>query len=579
MSTTPYPPRRDETATDDLTRSRHSGTSIGASAPDLPFRERAGTSLSIGAILLRQSRLRAAALGLSVWWALILVQVLLVGRTWGVPAAVVLTLGAASVLLSRRGPISPALSPALEFAIFALIAAALAYFQWHSLSDAIARDDAAMFQITLKNALIASLTLMFAYAALIPNSWRSAVPVVFGLAAYPAVTVWVLSRLHPEVLQFLNQEGMDQLRGLNLSMTVVAAGLSLYAIHILDTLRAEVFEARRLNQYQLGQLIGAGGMGEVYFAEHRLLKRTSAIKLIDPRSEHDPVAMERFELEVRATARLSHPNIIEIYDYGRTDDGTFFYVMEYLEGLSLRDLVVFHGPLSAGRVIYLMTQVCEGLAEAHAAGLIHRDLKPANLFATHIGRRYDVAKILDFGLVKDTTLGSGGRALEEEVVGTLAFMAPEQRSGEPGLDHRADLFAVGAVVYYLLTARLPYTDENGLRPLVAPGRDWPVPPSMHCSEVPADLERVVLRCLAEDPADRYPDAESLRKALAACAAASEWDVQEAMEWWRGSRHDRRGNSPQVASSARLCSVPSDTGSVGSSFGASAGYRTFRGRLS
>ena len=143
--------------------------------------------------------------------------------------------------------------------------------------------------------------------------------------------------------------------------------------------------------------------------------------------------------------------------------------MEYLEGLSLRDLVVFHGPLSTGRVIYLMTQVCEGLAEAHAAGLIHRDLKPANLFAAHVGRRYDVAKVLDFGLVKDTTLRSGGRGGEEGVVGTLAFMAPEQRSGEPGLDHRADLFAVGAVAYYLLTARLPFTDKNGLRPLVAPG--------------------------------------------------------------------------------------------------------------
>ncbi len=507
--------------------------SIGASAPDVAVGEGAETSLSPGTILLRQSRLRAAALGLSVWWCLILLQVLLVGRGWIMPAAVVLALGAACVQLSRRRPIRPALLRALEFAIFALIAAALAYFQCRSMRDAITQDDASIFHITLKNALIASLTLMLAYAALIPNSWRSAAPVVFGLAAYPAVTVWALSRMHPEVLQFLNKEGMDQLRGLNLTMTVVAAGLSLYAIHILDTLRAEVFEARRLNQYQLGQLIGAGGMGEVYFAEHRLLKRTCAIKLIDPRTEHHPAALERFEREVRATARLSHPNIIEIYDYGQTDDGTFFYVMEYLEGLSLRDLVVSHGPLSAGRVIYLMTQVCEGLAEAHAAGLIHRDLKPANLFAAHVGRRYDVAKVLDFGLVKDTTLGSAGRVAEGQVVGTLAFMAPEQRSGEPGLDHHADLFSVGAVTYYLLTARLPFTDEHGLRPLVAPGPEWPNPPSTYRPDVPADLERVVLRCLAEDPADRYPDAGSLRDALAACASASEWDARKAMQWWQG----------------------------------------------
>jgi hypothetical protein len=188
-----------------------------------------------GTILLRQSRLRAAAMGLSVWWGLILLQILLAGRSWGVPAAVVLALGAASLLLSRRGPISPARLRALEFAIFALIALALAYFQCRSLLDAITRDDSPLFHITLKNALIASLTLMLAYAALIPNSWRSATPVVLGLAAYPALTVWAMSRVHPEVLRFLQQQGTDQLSGLNLTMTVVAAGLSLYAIHILAT--------------------------------------------------------------------------------------------------------------------------------------------------------------------------------------------------------------------------------------------------------------------------------------------------------------------------------------------------------
>ena len=532
MSTTPYPPRRGETATADLARSGRSSTGIGASAPDVAVWEGAGTSLSPGAILLRQSRLRAAALGLSVWWSLILLQVLLAGRRWIEPAAVVLTLGAASVLLSRRGPIRPARLRALEFAIFALIAAALAFFQYRGMWDAISRNDAPMFHITLKNALIASMTLMLAYAALIPNSWRSAAPVVFGLAAYPAVTVWALSRVHPEVLQFLDPEGTDQLPGLNLTMTVVAAGLSLYAIHILDTLREEVFEARRLNQYQLGQLIGVGGMGEVYFAEHRLLKRTCAIKLIDPRTEHHPAALERFEREVRATARLSHPNIIEIYDYGQTDDGTFFYVMEYLEGLSLRDLVVFHGPLSAGRVIYLMTQVCEGLAEAHAAGLIHRDLKPANLFAAHVGRRYDVAKVLDFGLVKDTTLRSGGRAQDGGVVGTLAFMAPEQRSGEPGLDHRADLFAVGAVAYYLLTARLPFADENGLRPLVAPspdGRSRPrrtVPTSLRTwSGWSCVAWRRTLRTVTPMP-------RACGTPWRPAQSAREWDARKAMQWWR-----------------------------------------------
>ena len=177
-----------------------------------------------------------------------------------------------------------------------------------------------------------------------------------------------------------------------------------------------------------------------------------------------------------------------------------------------------------------MTQVCEGLAEAHAAGLIHRDLKPAKLFAAHVGRRYDVAKFLDFGLVKEMARRPGGGGGEEGVLGTPLFMAAEQRSGEPALDHRADLFAVGAVAYYLLTEPSLHV-KNAIRPLMAPGPEWPIPPSTP-SRRPWGSGAGGARCLAKAPADRYPDAGSLRDALAACASASEWDSRKAMQWWQ-----------------------------------------------
>jgi serine/threonine-protein kinase len=269
-----------------------------------------------------------------------------------------------------------------------------------------------------------------------------------------------------------------------------------------------------------------------FLAEHRLLKRRCALKLIRSESAGDSRALARFEREVRAAARLSHPNIVDIYDYGLTSDGTFYYVMEYLRGLSFADLVARHGPVPAGRVIYLLRQACAGLADAHAAGLIHRDLKPANLFAAHVGTRYDVTKLLDFGLVKEVARESVDLSGTGLVIGTPLYAAPEQAMASAALDHRADLYALGAVAYYLLTGRPPFEGDSVLAVLMAHARDPVVPPSRHRPDVPADLEQVVLRCLAKDPADRYPDAEALGQALADCAACNEWDGRRAATWWQ-----------------------------------------------
>ncbi len=223
---------------------------------------------------------------------------------------------------------------------------------------------------------------------------------------------------------------------------------------------------------------------------------------------------------------------MEIYDYGRTADGTFFYVMEYLHGLSLDELVGHHGPLPPRRAIYLLRQACEALAESHAAGLIHRDLKPGNIFAARRGRRYDFVKLLDFGLVEAVAAPHGsGLSHEGTVRGTPQYMAPEQITGDRAVDRRCDLYAMGGVAYTLLTGRPPFEGETAAQVMSAHVHDPVVPPSRHRPDIPTDLEKVVLRCLAKDPNGRFQSAEELETVLAACTSAAGWDAKKAASWW------------------------------------------------
>jgi serine/threonine-protein kinase len=502
------------------------------------------TGLSSVTNPLRQSRLRAAALFLAVTAGVLLVMGLLRGLPlWPVNAAVTCTLMAACALLSRRRPIPLLPLRVLEFTIFGLMAINLVVGQYAVMLHETGEDNATELQAAIKNTLIGSIILMFAYTMLIPNSWRMAAAVVLVFAAAPVVTGGVLFWRHPEAARFASQERVFLLNGTNLLLALISASLAVYGTHVLNTLRQEVFEARRLNQYQLGQRLGSGGMGDVYLAEHRLLKRPCALKLIRPESAGDRKTLARFEREVRSAARLSHPNIVDIYDYGHAQDGTFYYVMEYLSGLSLADLVGFYGPLPPGRAIYLLRQACDALAEAHAAGLIHRDLKPANIFAAHIGRRNDVAKLLDFGLVKQVLGESVELTAPGAVSGTPQYMAPEQATASKTLDHRADLYALGGVAYYLLTGRPPFEGDSVVAVMMANVRDPVVPPAQLRPGLPADLEQVVLRCLAKNPADRYPDAESLEQALAACADAGTWDARRAALWWQETHPLAKTSTP------------------------------------
>jgi serine/threonine-protein kinase len=399
----------------------------------------------------------------------------------------------------------------------------------------VADGDRIMLMATVKNSILFVFAMIVLYGMFIPNTWRRAAAVVAVMVAATLLGPLALKILHPQVYQFAAPMLSFEVVSENILMLAIGAGVTIYATHIINALRVESFEARQLNQYRVKDQIGAGGMGVVYLAEHQLLKRPCAIKLIAPDRAGEPRALARFEREVRTTARLSHPNTVEIYDYGRTEDGTFFYVMELLNGLSLSDLVARHGPLSPGRAIFLLRQACGALAEAHAAGLVHRDLKPANIFAARRGHLYDFVKLLDFGLVlAPSAVSSAESSREGNIAGSPQYMAPEQATGSAPPDARTDIYGLGAVAYFLLTGRPPFNAENAMAVMIAVARDEVDPPSKHRPDLPADLERAVVRCLAKSPADRYPDASALDRDLAACAAATLWDFDRAADWWKAS---------------------------------------------
>jgi len=315
-----------------------------------------------------------------------------------------------------------------------------------------------------------------------------------------------------------------------------------------------VAEARRLGQYQLKQFLGSGGMGEVYLGEHRLLRRPCAIKLIRPEVAGDPHYLLRFEHEVQATATLTHPNTVQIFDYGHTESGTFYYVMEYLPGLTLDELVRRHGPLTFARAVHILRQLCGSLGEAHGIGLIHRDIKPSNVMVCKRGGAHDVVKVLDFGVVAAPPLSADATKptrRQGNVAGTPSYMSPEQISGRE-LDTRSDIYSIGCLAYFLLTGQPPFSAPSTVD-MAAAHLHQPPPPLMDCGPpVPRKLQAILLRCLAKDPADRFVSAESLEIALAGFPGAAAWTEEEARQWWHshGSPASPDGNGREQPDSTR-----------------------------
>jgi serine/threonine-protein kinase len=385
--------------------------------------------------------------------------------------------------------------------------------------------------------------LIVLYGTFIPNTWKRCALIVGILTLTPLALTFVVCH-DCEVMGVYTQPAM-------FLMTVIlsmGAAIAIFGSYKIGELQQEAFAARKLGQYQLRRRLGSGGMGEVYLGEHILLRRQCAVKLIRPDQAGDPTNLSRFEREVQAMATLTHWNTVEIFDYGHAEDGTFYYVMEYLPGMTLQELVERHGPLPPGRAVHFLRQICAALQEAHAVGLIHRDIKPRNVITCRRGGVYDVAKLLDFGLVQDLGLGqdAGKLTVQGTILGSPPYMSPEQALGKNNIDARTDIYSLGCLAHFLLTGQPPFPRDSAMEMVVAHVHEPPAPLTDYRPEIPLDLQEVVLRCLNKTPEQRFQDVESLDRALADCACADQWDHYRAADWWKNRQESSAELAPEMA---------------------------------
>jgi serine/threonine protein kinase len=317
----------------------------------------------------------------------------------------------------------------------------------------------------------------------------------------------------------------------NAAALIVSFGFAIYGCLVNRQLQRKIHDQIQLGPYTLNELIGSGGMGDVYLAEHRLLKRKCAVKLIRRDRASDRLMLARFEREVKATAQLTHWNTVQVYDYGRTKNGTFYYAMEYLQGLNLRQLIEQFGPQSPARAVYILRQLCGALHEAHCCGLVHRDVKPSNIFLTERGQVCDVAKLLDFGLVRPARFGPDAICcVSGELQGSPRFMCPEQARGQKP-DSRGDIYSLAVVGFYLLAGRPPFDDENSVMLVLAHATMQPPRLEDLGMNIPKDLSDIIGKCLSKNAADRYQSPRELQDALEQCHCADDWTWRDAEAWW------------------------------------------------
>jgi tRNA A-37 threonylcarbamoyl transferase component Bud32 len=445
----------------------------------------------------------------------------------------VLTL--ASAILWSRLYLSVRTLRALELILFGGMAAFIGYLQFDLYSaqrlvewgnpDHMDR----MFQFAAASNTLHWCVLIVLYGTFIPNTWRRCALVV-GVLALTPFTLTFLACIHCPIMGPLMARPLFE-------MTVllgISSAIAIFGSYKIAELQEEAFTARKLGQYQLQRRLGSGGMGEVFLGEHMLLRRACAIKIIRSDQAGDPTNLSRFEREVRAMARLTHWNTVEVYDYGHAADGTFYYVMEYLPGLSLQELVERYGPLPPARAVHFLRQMCAALHEAHGNDLIHRDIKPSNVIICQRGGVHDVAKLLDFGLVQKFGLGQADSRLTVQgtILGSPPYMSPEQALGKNNLDARTDIYSLGGLAYFLLTGQAPFVRETAMEMLVAHVHESVTPPTDLRPEISGDLQEVILRCLEKDASKRFADADSLERALADCECGDDWDRDQAAAWWQ-----------------------------------------------
>ncbi len=382
---------------------------------------------------------------------------------------------------------------------------------------------------------------MFARTVYIPSTWQVTMMQFIVLGVGIVVSNYLhFVGAHPNDIAHMNQ-GIPQtphetavvVGVVSLMWWSVTALLCIGATRVIYGLRRAVEDVRTLGQYTLQRKLGSGGMGQVYEATHAMLRRPTAVKLLTP-DDHSVSAILRFEREVQQTARLTHPNTITVFDYGRTPDGLFYYAMELIDGATLADIVELSGPQDPARVVHVLAHAAGALAEAHGVDLTHRDIKPANIMLCTRGGVRDTVKVLDFGLVKELSADSGAVSLTNAatVLGTPQYMPPEAITTPEAVDGRSDLYALGAVGYYLLTGQHVFTGRSVVEVCGHHLHTAPEPPSARLgAPVPPALEQLLLQCLDKQPDARPQSALALRDALRACSGVPPWSETDATRWW------------------------------------------------
>jgi serine/threonine-protein kinase len=386
-------------------------------------------------------------------------------------------------------------------------------------------------------AMILAYGLVFTRALIVPSSGtRTAVITSIICAPLAIAGVGLALRIEQEVPPPVFIGGAC-------AFGIVAVILAATGSQIIYGLRRQVSEAMQLGQYTLDRKIGEGGMGVVYRAHHAMLRRPTAVKLLLPHKVGAADTLDRFEREVQSMSQLTHPNTVAVFDYGRNHDGVLYYAMEYLDGINLEELVHVYGPQPAARIAWILEQVCGALSEAHAKGFTHRDIKPPNIILCERGGMSDVAKVVDFGLVKEITASTS--ASTQVILGTPHYIAPEAVNDPSQVGPPADIYALGAVAYFLLTAKRVFDGKTAVDICVQHVTVQPVPPSKAAEvQVPPELEALVLRCLAKTPAER-PTALELAKLLRALARTDDWSDDAAARWWKDF-HQRAPITPDTS---------------------------------
>ena len=467
------------------------------------------------------------------------------GQTFGLSILIpcLLVMGGVTALLSSRKALPLTTLRVLELVLFAVAAISLCGRDYSFILWAMSLGLTNLALAGFAENVFHMVLLVAVYGMFIPNTFKRASAVAVSLAATPVVVAFVLGFAFPPIAEAMSQirSGRIVEAGFLLALSVGAATAG---TQIVGQYQSQEVEAMEAGFYKLKERIGSGGMGEVWRAEHHKLVRPAAIKLIRPdRIENQDEAIvrdtiRRFEREAQATAALRSPHTVELYDVGVSGDGTFYYVMEYLNGIDLKTLVEEHGPQSPSRTTYLLEQVCESLADAHQSRMIHRDVKPANIFSCHMGLSYDFIKVLDFGLVKiETDEGDDETQLTQEgmTAGSPVFMAPEVVTGKTSVDARADLYALGCVGYWLLTGEYVFPRKRTMAMALDHVTTTPQPPSQRSdSSIPPELDRIILKCLEKKPEDRFGSAMELAQALSTEVPTNGWGRSQAEQWWKSN---------------------------------------------